>query len=218
MPLATLYAMHMPSTPQRDRADEHRQFRPVAGARHSRRIGSGPPQFPARAGLERCRKTRFRPRRLRRAADPAGQIPARFHHGRTGRGDLARCRGGPARRSEAAPLDVPAARQGRDRRAPELGVAAVFGDGALPALGLPDEPGAVRRWEDGVVLVDPRLRRARGARHPGPRASCPPCRIRLRREPISPPTTATASRSAFPTAAAIWCRKNRSCSNRGSTS
>jgi folate-binding protein YgfZ len=40
---------------------------------------------------------------------------------------------------------------------PELGVAAVFGDGALPVLGLPDEPGATRPFEDGVVLVDPRL-------------------------------------------------------------
>jgi tRNA-modifying protein YgfZ len=40
---------------------------------------------------------------------------------------------------------------------PELGVAAVFGDGALAALGLPDEPGAVKSWEGGVALVDPRL-------------------------------------------------------------
>ena len=32
---------------------------------------------------------------------------------------------------------------------PELGVAAVFGDGAFPALGLPDEPGAVRPWKAG---------------------------------------------------------------------
>ena len=40
---------------------------------------------------------------------------------------------------------------------PELGVAAVFGDGAFPALGLPDEPSVVRPFEDGVVLVDPRL-------------------------------------------------------------
>ena len=32
---------------------------------------------------------------------------------------------------------------------PELGVAAVFGDGALPALGLPDEPGAVRPVQEG---------------------------------------------------------------------
>ncbi len=39
----------------------------------------------------------------------------------------------------------------------ELGVAAVFGDGAFPALGLPDEPGAVRLWDGGVALVDPRL-------------------------------------------------------------
>ena len=40
---------------------------------------------------------------------------------------------------------------------PELGVAAVFGDGALAALGLPEEPGIVRPWEDGISLVDPRL-------------------------------------------------------------
>ena len=41
---------------------------------------------------------------------------------------------------------------------PELGVAAVFGDGALPALGLPDEPGAVRPFgRTGSSLVDPRL-------------------------------------------------------------
>jgi folate-binding protein YgfZ len=40
---------------------------------------------------------------------------------------------------------------------PELGVAAVFGDGTFPALGLPDEPGAVRPWGEGIALVDPRL-------------------------------------------------------------
>ncbi|HEX2151162.1 MAG TPA: folate-binding protein [Stellaceae bacterium] len=40
---------------------------------------------------------------------------------------------------------------------PELGVAAVFGDGAFAELGLPDEPGAVQPWEGGVALVDPRL-------------------------------------------------------------
>jgi tRNA-modifying protein YgfZ len=40
---------------------------------------------------------------------------------------------------------------------PELGVAAVFGGGAIALLGLPDEPGAVRPWEDGIALVDPRL-------------------------------------------------------------
>src|SRR5215217_6868165 len=38
---------------------------------------------------------------------------------------------------------------------PELGMAAVFGEGAFPALGLPDESGAVRPWESGVALVDP---------------------------------------------------------------
>src|SRR5215217_508059 len=40
---------------------------------------------------------------------------------------------------------------------PERGVAAAFGEGALPALGLPEESGAVRPWESGVALVDPRL-------------------------------------------------------------
>src|SRR3954451_20613716 len=40
---------------------------------------------------------------------------------------------------------------------PELGVAAIFGAGAPAALGLPDEPGAVRPFEEGVALVDPRL-------------------------------------------------------------
>ena len=57
---------------------------------------------------------------------------------------------------------------------PDLAVAAVFGDGALPALGLPDEPGAVRPWEDGIALVDPRQHRARRAPHREPRASRPP--------------------------------------------
>jgi folate-binding protein YgfZ len=40
---------------------------------------------------------------------------------------------------------------------PELAVAAVFGDGALDALGLPREPGAARTEVDGPVMVDPRL-------------------------------------------------------------
>ena len=51
--------------------------------------------------------------RLCRAADRARQIPARFHDGRAGRGDLARRRSGAPRRSQAAAVDVPAARQGR---------------------------------------------------------------------------------------------------------
>src|SRR5438128_7783612 len=33
---------------------------------------------------------------------------------------------------------------------PELGVAAIFGDGALAALGLPAEPGAAKPFEGGV--------------------------------------------------------------------
>src|SRR5579864_9565775 len=40
---------------------------------------------------------------------------------------------------------------------PEQAVAAVFGEGALAALGLSDEPGAVRNLDGGVALVDPRL-------------------------------------------------------------
>ena len=40
---------------------------------------------------------------------------------------------------------------------PELAVAAVFGEGALAALGLSGEPGTARRIEGGIVLVDPRL-------------------------------------------------------------
>jgi tRNA-modifying protein YgfZ len=40
---------------------------------------------------------------------------------------------------------------------PDLAVAAVFGDGAAAALGLPAEPGAAGACEAGVALVDPRL-------------------------------------------------------------
>src|SRR6266852_3345584 len=40
---------------------------------------------------------------------------------------------------------------------PELAVAAVFGAGALAALGLSGEPGEARPVEGGVALVDPRL-------------------------------------------------------------
>lgn len=40
---------------------------------------------------------------------------------------------------------------------PDLAVAAVFGDGAAEALGLPATPGAARRFDGGVALVDPRL-------------------------------------------------------------
>jgi folate-binding protein YgfZ len=46
---------------------------------------------------------------------------------------------------------------------PELAVAAVYGGAAFGALHLPDEPGAVRPVDGGVVLVDPRLA-ALGAR------------------------------------------------------
>ncbi len=46
---------------------------------------------------------------------------------------------------------------------PELGVAAVFGAGALAALGLSGEPGMARSLEGGIVLADPRLT-ALGAR------------------------------------------------------
>jgi len=46
---------------------------------------------------------------------------------------------------------------------PDLAVAAVFGEGALAALGLSDTLGAVRVLDSGVALVDPRLT-ALGAR------------------------------------------------------
>jgi tRNA-modifying protein YgfZ len=73
---------------------------------------------------------------------------------------------------EAIWLDAEAARLGDLRRRlaiyrmrakveiaerPELAVAAVFGAGALAALGLADEPGAARPLDGGVVLADPRL-------------------------------------------------------------
>jgi tRNA-modifying protein YgfZ len=80
-------------------------------------------------------------------------------------------------RAEAIWLDAEAARLGDLKRRlsmyrlrakveiaerPELGVAAVFGDGACAVLGLPDEPGAVRPFEGGVALVDPRLTKLGG--------------------------------------------------------
>jgi tRNA-modifying protein YgfZ len=40
---------------------------------------------------------------------------------------------------------------------PELAVAAVFGEGARAAMGLPEEPGAARPFASGVAFVDPRL-------------------------------------------------------------
>jgi folate-binding protein YgfZ len=52
---------------------------------------------------------------------------------------------------------------------PDFAVAAVFGQGATTALGLPEVPGAMRPFGAGVVLVDPRLV-ALGARVVLPRA------------------------------------------------
>ncbi|HEV8681147.1 MAG TPA: folate-binding protein [Stellaceae bacterium] len=53
---------------------------------------------------------------------------------------------------------------------PDLAVAAIFGDGAAAALGLPDAPGSARPEDSGVMLVDPRLAelgaRAIGEREP----------------------------------------------------
>jgi folate-binding protein YgfZ len=40
---------------------------------------------------------------------------------------------------------------------PELEVAAVFGDDAITAFGLPERPGAARPFAGGIALVDPRL-------------------------------------------------------------
>ena len=73
---------------------------------------------------------------------------------------------------EAIWLDAEAARLGDLRRRlaiyrlrakveiaerPELAVAVVFGEGALAAFGLSDEPGEARPLDGGVMLVDPRL-------------------------------------------------------------
>jgi folate-binding protein YgfZ len=73
---------------------------------------------------------------------------------------------------EAIWLDAEAARLGDLRRRlaiyrlrakveiaerPELAVVALFGEGALAALGLAGEPGVVRSLDGGVALVDPRL-------------------------------------------------------------
>ena len=41
--------------------------------------------------------------------------------------------------------------------APDMTVAALFGPGTVPALGLQEEPGSARPVESGVVFVDPRL-------------------------------------------------------------
>src|SRR3954469_15480213 len=40
---------------------------------------------------------------------------------------------------------------------PDLGVAAVFGEGALATLGLAGEPGTARPLDGGIALADPRL-------------------------------------------------------------
>lgn len=56
---------------------------------------------------------------------------------------------------------------------PELSVAVLFGDGALAALGLPQEPGAARAEGDGTVIVDPRTA-ALGARAILPRDTIRP--------------------------------------------
>jgi folate-binding protein YgfZ len=79
---------------------------------------------------------------------------------------------------EAIWLDAEAARLGDLRRRlsryrlrakveiaerPELAVAAMWGEGALAALGLAGEPGETRSLDGGVALIDPRLARL-GAR------------------------------------------------------
>lgn len=56
---------------------------------------------------------------------------------------------------------------------PDLAVVAAFGEGALTALGLPEEPGCARVFAGGVALVDPRLA-ALGARCVLPRDAARP--------------------------------------------
>ncbi|MBM3952104.1 MAG: folate-binding protein YgfZ [Rhodospirillales bacterium] len=55
-------------------------------------------------------------------------------------------------------------------RSADLAVAALFGDGALGALALPDQAGAARGFASGIAFVDPRLASA-GARAIAPRES-----------------------------------------------
>jgi folate-binding protein YgfZ len=55
-------------------------------------------------------------------------------------------------------------------RSADLAVAALFGDGALGALVLPDQAGAARGFANGIAFVDPRLASA-GARAIAPRES-----------------------------------------------
>ena len=52
---------------------------------------------------------------------------------------------------------------------PDLAVAAVFGEQALAALGLPAEPGVARALAGGVVFVDPRLAELGARMHPAAR-------------------------------------------------
>src|SRR5258708_32684171 len=54
--------------------------------------------------------------------------------------------------------------------APDRAVGALFGNGALSALGLQDDPGQATRVADGAAFVDPRLMRL-GARAIVPRAT-----------------------------------------------
>jgi folate-binding protein YgfZ len=56
---------------------------------------------------------------------------------------------------------------------PDLAVAAIIGDGAAAALGLPPQPGAMRSEAAGVIFVDPRLA-ALGARAILPRDTLRP--------------------------------------------
>ncbi|MSO85634.1 MAG: folate-binding protein [Rhodospirillales bacterium] len=55
-----------------------------------------------------------------------------------------------------------------DDRSDAFAVAALFGEGTLAALGIPEEAGAARTFADGVVFADPRLASA-GARAIAPR-------------------------------------------------
>lgn len=62
--------------------------------------------------------------------------------------------------------------------APGMAVVALWGDGALEALGLPQEAGAGKSWEGGAVFTDPRLAEA------GARAFLPRERVSAVLEPL----------------------------------
>ena len=209
----------LPSTLYRDRADEHRQFRPVA---RSAAFSPCPVRTAAASckGWSRTMSKNSPPDRAVYAALLTAQ--GKYLH------DFIMVEHG-----EAIWLDAEAARLADLKRRlsmyrlrakveiaerPELGVAAVFGDGALAGARLARRArrGAALRGRGRLGRSAPRRARRRAIMRT--RASRRPRRLRSGRGRFRRLRPPPPRRSAFPTAAAISCRTSRSCSNRGSTS